>query len=614
MSRRRLAVISLVVWTIVQSTAEAQPLFQGIGVPPGDVHPFSLPERVSADGSVVVGRAWSDVEGGFSFRWTAETGLVSLGTLPGGSSGAADDVSADGSVVVGRAGSPESSPNVQAYRWTEATGMVGLGDLPGGFFISGASGASGDGSVVVGGSDAEPGPDGFRWTEETGMVPLGPGCSKVDFVAESATAISDDGSVIVGIGGWCEGGGSRAFRWTEEEGAVSLGVIPLGGSSRASDVSADGLVVVGWGTDLGGLADEGFRWRAQSGMVGLGHLPGGLDDSLAFGVSGDGSIVVGMGCVAGGPIFCSDSDAFIWDIHHGMRNLQEVVEDAYGFDLGGWELNSASDISADGLVIIGNGGNPIGQAEGWILRLPDCNANGQADDLDILDGISSDDNGNVIPDECEPDCNDNGQDDADDIKTGTSDDCNGNNIPDECEADCNANGQPDACDIEQGVSDDCNGDYIPDECDPFPPIIEQPEDQGAEPGDSTYFLTITEGDGLTYQWLHDGVELEDDERIFGSQDFFLVIFEVIPKDAGVYECVITDQFSGCTNTTDPATLTVLQLCPADFDDNGSVGPFDLAILLGNWGPNPDHPADLNADGTVNAYDLALLLGHWGPCP
>jgi len=39
----------------------------------------------------------------------------------------------------------------------------------------------------------------------------------------------------------------------------------------------------------------------------------------------------------------------------------------------------------------------------------------------------------------------------------------------------------------------------------------------------------------------------------------------------------------------------------------------LAILLGNWGPNPNHPADLDADGTVGPPDLALLLGHWGPC-
>ena len=46
----------------------------------------------------------------------------------------------------------------------------------------------------------------------------------------------------------------------------------------------------------------------------------------------------------------------------------------------------------------------------------------------------------------------------------------------------------------------------------------------------------------------------------------------------------------------------------------SVGAFDLAFLLGAWGPNPDHPADLNDDDIIYATDLALLLGAWGPCP
>ena len=52
----------------------------------------------------------------------------------------------------------------------------------------------------------------------------------------------------------------------------------------------------------------------------------------------------------------------------------------------------------------------------------------------------------------------------------------------------------------------------------------------------------------------------------------------------------------------------------DLDGDGSVGPGDLAILLGNWGPcaNPnDCPADLDGDGTVGAADLAFLLGNWG---
>ena len=54
-------------------------------------------------------------------------------------------------------------------------------------------------------------------------------------------------------------------------------------------------------------------------------------------------------------------------------------------------------------------------------------------------------------------------------------------------------------------------------------------------------------------------------------------------------------------------------CPPDLDGDGSVGPFDLAMLLGDWGPCPSCPADLDGDGTVGAFDLAMLLGSWGPC-
>ena len=48
--------------------------------------------------------------------------------------------------------------------------------------------------------------------------------------------------------------------------------------------------------------------------------------------------------------------------------------------------------------------------------------------------------------------------------------------------------------------------------------------------------------------------------------------------------------------------------------DGTVGAFDLSIVLGAWGPNPGHPADFNGDGVVNPTDLALVLGVWGPCP
>lgn len=65
---------------------------------------------------------------------------------------------------------------------------------------------------------------------------------------------------------------------------------------------------------------------------------------------------------------------------------------------------------------------------------------------------------------------------------------------------------------------------------------------------------------------------------------------------------------------DGVKLFALDCCPADLTGDGLVNAFDLAILLGDWGPNPGHPADLNDDGVINAADLALMLGSWGSCP
>ena len=62
--------------------------------------------------------------------------------------------------------------------------------------------------------------------------------------------------------------------------------------------------------------------------------------------------------------------------------------------------------------------------------------------------------------------------------------------------------------------------------------------------------------------------------------------------------------------------------PFDFDGDCAVGAFDLAQLLGSWGPCPDpckkgNPcdtcqADASGDCNVGAFDLAQLLGNWGP--
>ena len=95
----------------------------------------------------------------------------------------------------------------------------------------------------------------------------------------------------------------------------------------------------------------------------MGDLPGGHFESYAWGVSGDGSIVVGN---SADDIFL---EAFIWDEENGMRNLQSVLTEEYELNLIGWRLYVARDISDDGKTIIGKGTNPNGKTEAWIAKL-----------------------------------------------------------------------------------------------------------------------------------------------------------------------------------------------------------------------------------------------------
>ena len=76
-------------------------------------------------------------------------------------------------------------------------------------------------------------------------------------------------------------------------------------------------------------------------------------------------------------------------------------------------------------------------------------------------------------------------------------------------------------------------------------------------------------------------------------------------------CCVGEWSEGCAEI---AAAWCLELCcPEDIDGNGEVQAFDLALLLGAWGPNPGHPADLDGDDFIGAFDLALLLFAWGPC-
>jgi probable HAF family extracellular repeat protein len=349
---------------LVANTCFAQLFFRGLGDLPGGVQ-NSGGLAISPDGLFVAGNG-SHSDGTVEpMLWTESDGMRGLGYLPGGDSlGYAYGVS-NGGIVVGTTDSSKST--FDAFRWTRNDGMSSIGSLPGaptgGY--SDALGISADGQVVAGAGHSSFGREAFRWTAAAGTVGLGdlPGGGFLS----AAYGVSSDGKVIVGRG--LSASGDEAIRWTESSGMVGLGDIAGGNfRSQANAASSDGSVIVGWGsTQASGEQLEAFRWSEATGMVGLGDLPGGDHFSYAEDVSGDGSIVIGV-AVDG---IAHYYDAFIWDQAHGMRKLQDVIQNQYGIDLSGWHLYSAKGISDDGTTIVGTGQNPNGRPEAWIFHVPE---------------------------------------------------------------------------------------------------------------------------------------------------------------------------------------------------------------------------------------------------
>jgi len=112
----------------------------------------SIAYAVSADGSVVVGRAHVPGNKWHAFRWAGGT-IQDLGTL-GGTESEAYSVSADGTIVVGRAQITGDSA-WHAFFWTPSTGMQDLnvvfaGVLSPGSYLEVARFITPDGRYVMG--------------------------------------------------------------------------------------------------------------------------------------------------------------------------------------------------------------------------------------------------------------------------------------------------------------------------------------------------------------------------------------------------------------------------------------------------------------------------------
>jgi uncharacterized membrane protein len=193
-------------------------------------------------------------------------------------------VNGNGSVVTGLRLFPGGTSPVYAFRWTSTTGLQNMGALGGNFPSSEGYGVSADGSHIVGFTTTSQGTRAFR-TNGLVMQSLGvfPGWS-----SSFATAISADSNTVVGRG---QNGENRAFRWTSAGGMESLGALPGHfGVSIATGVSGNGSEIVGI-SGGSGTARRAFQW-SSAGMSELSLLPNAYD-SDANAISSDGTTIVG---------------------------------------------------------------------------------------------------------------------------------------------------------------------------------------------------------------------------------------------------------------------------------------------------------------------------------
>jgi len=343
---RRLA-LSLLGMSLLGGTAAATPLFQGLGDLPGGAFE-SVANDLSVDGTAVVGRS-EGADGDEAFLWSRATGMGSLGP------GEAFAVSGAGGAVAGR-----------GFRWNAVEGRV---DLPRAPFASSSGFAFGldmtiDGSKIVGTDTSPPfSQTAALWQASNGFafqLVSPPADAGFEIDRASLVGVSADGSLSV-LTGASELGFLRGSFLLDSIG----GSMPIGDFAQSVDaraIAADGSLVVGQFRN-GNFDHEAFVWSPSFALVGLGDLPDGDFDSDALAVAPNGTVVGRAHDAAG-------VEAFVWDPIRGMRSLHDDLV-GRGVDLTGWTLQDATGISFDGQTIVGNGIDPDGNPEAWIVVLPE---------------------------------------------------------------------------------------------------------------------------------------------------------------------------------------------------------------------------------------------------
>ena len=232
---------------------------QRLAYPSGGIYYNSQATCSNYDGSVIGGSLIYNyipsAATGAPVKWTNGT-LSFLAPLdPNTPSGAPTAASADGSVIVGAAWSPSTA--IEASRW-DPSGITML-YTPSTYPYSDALAVSGDGSIVAGFYQSN---NSFHaLTVTSGVTTILPGLSAL-FTNSEAIGISADGSTVIGAA-YDDHDVLQPVRWTSSgiQPLGSFGPENFGGSAIATN--SDGTVIM--------LSSEGTEciWTPSGGLVDL---------------------------------------------------------------------------------------------------------------------------------------------------------------------------------------------------------------------------------------------------------------------------------------------------------------------------------------------------------
>jgi uncharacterized membrane protein len=161
--------------------------------------------------------------------------------------------------------------------------------------------------------------------------------------------VNYDGTVVVGDDG------AELFMWTEQNGAMTIGGVAPQGYGGRPDVSADGSKIAGTSinpsTGLGELSIYDVASGLWTNLGGIGGSSGNSTSS-SWGISQDGTSVVGLGWVNAG-----SAHAIQWTAATGMVDLGSTVSGS---------SSRANDCNGDGSVVVGWQDSTTGFRQGAI--------------------------------------------------------------------------------------------------------------------------------------------------------------------------------------------------------------------------------------------------------